>query len=1124
MYGRIAGKLKSGMGLLITAALLMALIAPAESFAKGAGQNLNPPHEIAKLNFLSESYGAQDDVYEISFGADTTDPIDFGNRIFGGYSYPPRYFTITNEGNRPTGNLAISITGINPSSFRYVVESIASLEPGASNSSLFIFPRNNLGAGTYNATLTVSNGVVGEGAILKSFGLTFTIEKAPQTLAAADITAAAGDPPKNLENHAASSQANAANSGAITYSVVDAGSTGASVASNGITLSFSSPGTAIIAAAAAGSANYEGASVEFTLTVTGALIYSTAVYVPSVNGSPPAGAFVNPPDASAGTRVNLPHIEPFNGFAFGKWEVASGAVEIINEDSADDAYFYMGSGDVVIYALFKAATLSFIDQRLPDATFGSFYHEFITHPNGGSGDYSYSGVPPAGLVILGGSIYGTPEAAGENQAFELTVTDVTTGATAKATVTITVNKANQTLSSAGQITRVIGADGNAFDLTGFAASSAGEEGGAVTYTVEAAGNGAGASVYGSTLFYSEIGTSTLRAEAAGDKNYNPASVTITLRVVESDFAGAADPIAFETPDSVTKTFGDAPFANAVTGAHSGTGAIRYASSDASTAGVDAEGVVTIYQAGAVTITATKDADGYYAGAFASYVLTVKNASQAAPIIGKTDETGAGANDGTITGVSGAMEYKKDGDAHYVPVAAGESSITGLAPGQYLVRFMAKPNHDAGQDAIITIGAFNPARIFTVFFDAEGGFAASNSIQTDANGYLLSIPSASREGYVFLGWYSERMGWGTMITLGHAFLSDTVVYARWAIDERSQGSAISQGQGQKDPSQVIIMPPPPQLLPTTAPTQAPTQAPQPDENASSEQLPDPGTDPEQITDEEPTDVGGPKLETPDGNPPIANPDGSLTLPYGGTLDTQSGAVVTLPPGTVIDGSRAILPHGSGGAKIDLDNGLNFDIDEGFDIFFGDDYPLGYFVDAGDPFYDVGEDDWYYRFVMFVYAHGLMDGTETGVFNPGRSMTRGMIVTVLHALAGNPTADGITFSDVGGDSIYAESVAWAASVGLIFGYGDGRFGPDDEITRQDLAVLLGRFADFIGIELPELRGAPSFQDDADSANYAKDAIERFFRAGIINGKAGGVFDPGGEAVRAEFAAMLKKFLTL
>lgn len=179
---------------------------------------------------------------------------------------------------------------------------------------------------------------------------------------------------------------------------------------------------------------------------------------------------------------------------------------------------------------------------------------------------------------------------------------------------------------------------------------------------------------------------------------------------------------------------------------------------------------------------------------------------------------------------------------------------------------------------------------------------------------------------------------------------------------------------------------------------------------------------------------------------------------------------------------------------------------------------------NPFTDVIEGAWYYDDVRYVYENGLMTGTSADKFSPESALTRGMIVTILYRHAGEPDVSGLTnpFGDVAEGQWYTNAVKWAADNGIVDGYGNGRFGPDDNITRQDLAVILVRCADFAGIGLSVARAYPGFSDDADMAGYAKGAVERLFKAGVINGKTGNLFDPQGQAARAETAAMLHRML--
>jgi len=178
----------------------------------------------------------------------------------------------------------------------------------------------------------------------------------------------------------------------------------------------------------------------------------------------------------------------------------------------------------------------------------------------------------------------------------------------------------------------------------------------------------------------------------------------------------------------------------------------------------------------------------------------------------------------------------------------------------------------------------------------------------------------------------------------------------------------------------------------------------------------------------------------------------------------------------------------------------------------------------PFTDVVEGNWFYEDVEFVFNRGLMIGTADDIFEPNTSLTRGMIVTVLYRYIGSPDVSDLSspFNDVAADVWYTDAIIWAAKNEIVLGYGDGNFGPNDHIIRQDLAVILYRYAVFADITLPVTREYEEFLDDPLISDYAKEAVEVFYEAEIINGKLGGIFDPRGDATRAEVAAMMHKFI--
>ncbi|MPM58152.1 hypothetical protein SDC9_104981 [bioreactor metagenome] len=179
------------------------------------------------------------------------------------------------------------------------------------------------------------------------------------------------------------------------------------------------------------------------------------------------------------------------------------------------------------------------------------------------------------------------------------------------------------------------------------------------------------------------------------------------------------------------------------------------------------------------------------------------------------------------------------------------------------------------------------------------------------------------------------------------------------------------------------------------------------------------------------------------------------------------------------------------------------------------------DTALPFTDVSESDWFYESVKYVYEKGLMVGTTDSTFSPYLTTSRGMIVTILWRLEGEPTATGANpFADVSADKYYAAAIAWGAENGIVKGYGNGNFGPNDPITREQLAAILYRYTQFKGQDVTAKGDLSEFTDQPSA--WAVESVRWAVGAGIISGKGNGILDPTGDATRAQTAAMLMRFL--
>ena len=180
-------------------------------------------------------------------------------------------------------------------------------------------------------------------------------------------------------------------------------------------------------------------------------------------------------------------------------------------------------------------------------------------------------------------------------------------------------------------------------------------------------------------------------------------------------------------------------------------------------------------------------------------------------------------------------------------------------------------------------------------------------------------------------------------------------------------------------------------------------------------------------------------------------------------------------------------------------------------------------GANPFTDVSEKDWFYGDVMFVYENGLMLGTSKTLFSPHGTATRGMMATILWRMEGSPAPKGKnSFTDVESGKWYADAITWTAENGIFAGYGKDKFGPDDPITREQLAAIFYRYADYKGYDLTVKGNLDKFKDADKITDYAKTAMQWAVGSDLVKGKSGALLDPQDKATRAEIATMLHHFI--
>lgn len=173
--------------------------------------------------------------------------------------------------------------------------------------------------------------------------------------------------------------------------------------------------------------------------------------------------------------------------------------------------------------------------------------------------------------------------------------------------------------------------------------------------------------------------------------------------------------------------------------------------------------------------------------------------------------------------------------------------------------------------------------------------------------------------------------------------------------------------------------------------------------------------------------------------------------------------------------------------------------------------------------VQNDDWFYDGVYYVVDRGLFNGVSATEFSPSATMNRAMLATVLHRLAGSPqiSYDG-TFSDVPDAQWYTSGIGWAAQAGVVNGLGDGLFGPTNDVTREQIAAMLYRYArDYLGMDVSQAGDLSAYRDAPQAGSWAAEGMTWAVGAGIITGMGDGLLMPGSAANRAQVAIMLQRF---
>lgn len=172
-------------------------------------------------------------------------------------------------------------------------------------------------------------------------------------------------------------------------------------------------------------------------------------------------------------------------------------------------------------------------------------------------------------------------------------------------------------------------------------------------------------------------------------------------------------------------------------------------------------------------------------------------------------------------------------------------------------------------------------------------------------------------------------------------------------------------------------------------------------------------------------------------------------------------------------------------------------------------------------DVGTDDDFYKAVKYVFEEGLMEGTSDTTFDPYGPFTRAMAATIIFRMEGSPAAAyRPIFTDVLAGQWHAETITWGNDYGILLGYGDGRFGPDDAVTVEQMLAILYRYAVSKGYDVTDWGSLEGYADSSSISAYAVEAARWAVAKGLIFGQ--GMLNPGLPATRAQVAVMLQRFV--
>ena len=390
--------------------------------------------------------------------------------------------------------------------------------------------------------------------------------------------------------------------------------------------------------------------------------------------------------------------------------------------------------------------------------------------------------------------------------------------------------------------------------------------------------------------------------------------------------------------------------------------------------------------------------------------------------------------------------------------------------------------ESGVSLIAGLNGFDPEnnlddmlsalRMNTVTFEPNGGVGATiTQAFVSGQSVTLRANTFTRSGYAFNGWSTNKNGGGTTYTDGQSvtLTANTTLYAQWKSNGGGNpGSYTPSGGGNGGNTGTITYPPTISNVANGRVTLSPT-SPKFGDKVTIAATPDAGYEVDTVTV---TDANGNRVSVTKVN------DTTYTF-------TQPNSKV----------------------KIDV----TFKPIQGAAM-------TGVFA----PYSDLDANEWYADGVRYVLEHGIMSGYGDGKFGPNDTTSRAMIAQILYNMEGKPAYSGMSdFTDVNANDWYAAAIRWASAEGIVGGYGNGKFGPNDELTREQLVTILYRYAKYKGVNVSAQASLAAYNDAASVSDWATEAMQWAVGSRLISGKTTTTLNPQDKATRAEIATIIMRY---